>query len=189
MDICYDWEFFEDGSTIQPISVGMVAADGDELYLICDNPRAISSALNNPWMRDNVIPHLPIEYAVTPRGEYDGSWRWNKFHADMTVIRGVSELQLEVWDFISKHGERAELWANYAAYDHVCLAQLWGKMASLPAGLPMYTNDIQTLITLTGLPTAQLPTQDPASEHYALRDAQHDMAMLQELKKHWQRNF
>ncbi len=38
-----------------------------------------------------------------------------------------------------------ELWAWYAAYDHVALAQLWGAMPALPREIPRYTKELRQL--------------------------------------------
>src|SRR5690606_36243012 len=63
-----------------------------------------------------------------------------------------------------------ELWADYCAYDHVALAQLWGPMIHLPKGIPMYTNDIQTYARLAGVSHKDLP-KATGDEHHALADA------------------
>lgn len=39
-----------------------------------------------------------------------------------------------------------ELWGYYADYDHICLAQCFGKMINLPKGIPFYTKDIKQII-------------------------------------------
>jgi hypothetical protein len=74
-----------------------------------------------------------------------------------------------ILDFVG--GDRKpEFWAWYSAYDHVCLAQIWGTMIHLPGLIPMYTNDIRTLVDLAGLKPNELPKQ-PAGHHNALADA------------------
>mgnify|MGYP003291323402 CR=1 FL=1 len=40
-------------------------------------------------------------------------------------------------------GEELELWAWYAAYDHVALAQIWGRMPDLPREIPRFTKDLR----------------------------------------------
>jgi hypothetical protein len=61
-----------------------------------------------------------------------------------------------------------ELWAYYGAYDHVVLCQLFGSMAELPAGVPMFTHDVQQLIEVR--PQVKLPAE-PWKIHHALDDA------------------
>ena len=50
-------------------------------------------------------------------------------------------------------GEQLELWAWYAAYDHVVLAQLWGAMPALPREIPRFTKDLRQLWDDRGRPT------------------------------------
>lgn len=66
-----------------------------------------------------------------------------------------------------------ELWANYGAYDHVGLMQLWGPMIARPSFLPMFTHDLQHLAHDLGVRNHEFPTQE-AAEHDALADARHD---------------
>lgn len=39
-----------------------------------------------------------------------------------------------------------ELYGYYSDYDHVCLAQCFGKMVNLPKGIPFYTKDIKQIM-------------------------------------------
>lgn len=66
-----------------------------------------------------------------------------------------------------------ELWANFAAYDHVCLMQLWGPMVKRPSHLPMFPHDLQTYARFLGVDPKTFPKQE-AAEHDALADARHD---------------
>jgi hypothetical protein len=52
----YDTEFIEDGSTIDLISIGVVAEDGREYYAVSSefNPERAGS-----WVRTHVLPKLP----------------------------------------------------------------------------------------------------------------------------------
>nr|WP_234899948.1 3'-5' exoribonuclease [Streptomyces filamentosus] len=68
------------------------------------------------------------------------------------------------------------MWAWYGAYDHVVLAQLFGRMIDLPTGIPMWTNDIQQECQRLGNP--QMPEQ-PAGIHNALADARHNLVRAQ----------
>ena len=51
-----------------------------------------------------------------------------------------------------------ELWAWYAAYDHVVLAQLWGPMPALPREIPRFTKDLRQLWDDRGRPRCRTPT-------------------------------
>lgn len=173
----YDFEFLEDGSTINPISVGIRCADGREYYAVfldADWPRI----MRTPWLVDNVVPYLPM----LP----DGEWAWhNQYHtplrADFPVVKTKAQIRHEVYEFFLADGggedrDSRELWAWYSAYDHVALAQLFGKMVpDLPSGVPMHTNDIKSLAERLGNPSR--PEQQYC-EHHALHDARHDEILL-----------
>lgn len=154
----YDWEFDENGQTIKPISLGIVAEDGRELYLVNETyfkqmeKRLVTP---NPWVVENVIKKI----SDNARAHYG---------------RAINDFGRLVLDFISdggKYRERyeVELWGHFAAYDHVALAQLFGPMINLPKPIPMFTNDD---MTIRGL---QEPPARPAEmlEHHALWDAKY----------------
>jgi hypothetical protein len=164
-DIYFDTEFIDDGTTIKLISIGMVAEDGRELYRVVDDVRVISEAVAHPWLRENVIPSLPI--MLLPDS---GSWDWATMHPDFSVVAPRDEIAADVRNFVLSYPD-PQLWAWYAAYDHVALAQLFGPMSDLPDGIPMFTNDIRQECRRLGDP--QMPEQ-PAGEHNALADAHHN---------------
>ena len=65
-----------------------------------------------------------------------------------------------------------ELWADYGAYDHVALCQLFGSMVDLPEGMPMFTHDLQQELARPSLADGDLPAQE-SGLHNALADARH----------------
>jgi hypothetical protein len=155
--IFYDTEFHERGPgyPIELISIGMVREDGEELYAHLDDYDRMA-AWANPWLAENVLHHLegvPRE----PRAQVA---------EDVAAFCEVPDL---------------ELWAWYADYDHVCLAQLFGKMIDLPKHMPMFTYDLKQEVMRLGNP--QMPDQ-PAGEHDALADARHVKVMHEYLAKH-----
>src|SRR5215470_8066995 len=108
----YDCEFIEDGRIIDLVSIGVVDEHGREFY-------AISTEFDDrpalPWVRRNVLDRLPSP----------GHSAW----------RSRDRIRDELYQFLIEplsEGEEIELWAWYAAYDHVALAQLWGRMPALP---------------------------------------------------------
>lgn len=155
----YDFEFEENGSTIIPISLGIVSEDNRELYLINANYFA-QLGHNKPdqpsqWLKQNVIN--PI--ALDPNNGY--AW---------TRVKWWPQIVLE---FISDEGrytsrDQIELWGYYAAYDHVSLAQLWGPMINLPEPIPMFTHEIMQLKRGQLMPQRDLVE---LPEHNALADA------------------
>jgi hypothetical protein len=155
MNIYHDWEFLEDGETIKPISVGMVRDGGSSYYAVFAGAPWFAIH-QNTWLMQNVYPYLSPD-----GGPLD-------LLAD--YVKSKDEIRLDIGQFIVTAPGTAELWADYGAYDHVCLAQLWGKMIDLPPYVPMHTNDLQTLIRLSGLLPSDMPTNRLGS-HNALSDA------------------
>jgi hypothetical protein len=167
----YDTEFIEDGHTIDLISIGIVADDGREYYAV-NRDMPVRKIRKNPWLMTNVVPHLPRGHVETPR-YMPARWlfNYNSPHVRTrdTIARQVRAFLLEPG---CASGGEVELWADYAAYDHVVLAQLWGSMADLPTGIPMYTHDLQHEVHRLGLTDQDLPLQ-PETAHNALADARH----------------
>jgi hypothetical protein len=157
----YDSEFIEDGRTIDLVSIGVVDEHGREFYAIStefDDRAAV------PWVRRNVLDRLP--------SPSHPAWR------SRTRIRD------ELHEFLTEPlrqqpGTELELWAWYAAYDHVVLAQLWGRMPALPREIPRFTKDLRQLWDDRGRPP--LP-ESLERRHDALVDARHNLARWQVLK-------
>jgi hypothetical protein len=158
MKYFFDLEFLEDGRTIDLISIGIIAEDGREFYAVCEENDWYKIA-NHQWLRENVLPYLPVEYREFIPG------KWIPIIKDSPYWATKSELRERLLTFIGD--DTPEWWAYYADYDWVCLAQLFGRMIDLPKGWPMYCRDIKQLADSVGNP--QLPKQ--SGEHHALNDA------------------
>lgn len=163
-----DWEFLEDGRVIDPISVGLVADDGREYYAVFrDMPTKRIS--RNAWLMANVVPGLPRLHGDARMFAPRRNWLaldWQ--HPD---IKARAQIRKDVAAFVRASPD-VELWGWYSAYDHVCLAQLFGRMADLPAGIPMWTNDLRQEVQRLGIAEADLPAQR-SGVHNALADARH----------------
>jgi hypothetical protein len=150
----YDCEFIEDGRTIELVSIGVVDESGREFYAVStefDAARAV------PWVRRNVLDKLP--------SPGDPAWRSRLRIRD--DLRAFLRQPLR-----ERPEEQMELWAWYAAYDHVALAQLWGPMTALPREIPRFTKDLRQLWDDRGRP----PLPDATGRHDALVDARHNLA-------------
>ena len=158
-NVFHDWEFYENGSTIEPISVGLVNDEGQKFYAVFEE--GYERASKSQWLIDNVRKHL-----------------------NQKDIIPTPELKKSILEFVKSSSEQPELWAWYGAYDHVALAQtLGGPMINMPAAVPWYTNDIKTLqwLAKSSGPESRVqspPKQDPHTEHHALYDAEHDMQLF-----------
>ncbi|MFF9844635.1 3'-5' exoribonuclease domain-containing protein [Streptomyces sp. NPDC013740] len=170
MRIFYDTEFIEDGRTIDLISIGMVREDGHEYYAV-NRDMPVRRIRKHPWLMKNVVPSLPHGHGDR-RNTVPRSWLFD--YCDPLVKRRAT-IAAEVRRFI-QDTPSAQLWAWYGAYDHVVLAQLFGRMIDLPNGVPMMTCDIQQEAERLGNP--QMPEQ-PAGVHNALADARHNRVRAQ----------
>jgi hypothetical protein len=157
----YDCEFIEDGRTIDLVSIGVVDERGREFYAIStefDDKAAV------PWVRRNVLDRLPSP----------GHPAW----------RSRARIREELLAFLvepvrSGEAKEIELWAWFAAYDHVVLAQLWGPMTGLPREIPRFTKELRQLWDDRGRPP--LPAAE-AQRHDALVDARHNLARWRVLR-------
>jgi hypothetical protein len=148
----YDTEFYEDGERIHLISIGIVAEDGRELYM---ENREFDWDMVPPdhWIQENVRPHLTGEDAFM-RG---------------TIAASVKDLVCNnPMDFTTN-----KLYGYYSAYDHVVLAQLFGRMVDMPKGMPGFTFDLKQMIEEDPHRLGNLADTVPhyGTEHNALEDA------------------
>lgn len=158
MKYFFDTEFIEDGKTIDLISIGIVAEDGRELYLLnydCDHSMA------SDWVKANVLNYLPekIEANYGYANEI-----FDKYKDKIALQQSVSGFCDPV-----KYGN-PEFWAAWAAYDWVAFCQLFGRMIDLPDGYPYYCRDVIQWTDQLGLAREVLPPSTP-NEHHALADA------------------
>ena len=179
MKIFYDTEFIEDGRTIDLISIGMVAEDGAEYYAVSSDIDAYPDEQlhkrisGHDWLMKNVVPHLPLTREAPTR--FENRWLWS-LDKSSTLVKPSWVIANEVREFILSVPGPRELWADYGAYDHVALCQLWGPMIRLPKGIPMWTHDLRQEIERLGSP--EVPAQE-SGEHNALADAHHNKVIAE----------
>lgn len=197
-NITMDWEFLENGRSIFPISVGLVSETGEKLYRVNYGVKDMWGTLeSHDFLRDHVLPHLPqADYSYTAFPE-NTSVIQRKLDVANYDVSSLATMRTEIQEFITSFPD-PQLWAWYAAYDHVTLAQLWGPMVDMPREIPWFTHDIKTLEWLAAKKLLEdktiksddeldyvihqlerdKPKQDPATEHHALHDAEHDMDLI-----------
>ena len=179
MRYTYDTEFLEDGKTIDLISIGIVADDGREYYAV-NSDADWDRIREDDWLMEHVVSSLPTHSTgqVQKRTGFGAKgFSWGGLNHKSVLVKPKWVIANEVREFLLA-ADTPELWADYGAYDHVALCQLWGKMIHLPAGIPMFTNDIQQEIQQ--MPDFEAPKQE-SGEHNALADARHNMAILRAL--------
>lgn len=175
MRIFIDLEYVERGRDLpmQIISIGMVRDDGLEFYRI--NPECLSNVAKHPWLSVNVAPYLPMH---SPNA---GIIAWDEKHEEYQyVARSLDELIADVLKFI-RDTPNAEIWAYFGQYDHVVLHQLFGSMGEQPAGVPMFTRDVQELVLQN--PSAELPAEPWRLDH-AMEDARWTKAAYEAVTRH-----
>jgi hypothetical protein len=214
----YDTEFIDNGTTIDLVSIGIVAvpdwcldptmphdATTDlarrhaRTYYAVNAEFDLDELKRHDWLVRNVLPHLPLNYhrkdleayiAVEGKpGRLPEALKYVQLDPTATVLKPKWVIANEVRDFLlaplaeAEDGAEVEveLWADYGAYDHVALAQLWGAMIALPAGVPMYTNDLQQLRRTVG-DLQYRPDVDPDAEHNALADAWYALDLYRGLR-------
>lgn len=182
MRIWYDTEFIDTGTHIELLSIGMVREDGKTYYAVVQDLNLMLKAYNwtsngEYWLRNNVMNSLPVK--VQPKDRVY-PLIWDMDHPDVGAIRIRSNIGREIRKFCTEKGT-PELWAWYAAYDHVALSQLFGRMLDLPEDMPMYTMDLKQEHRRLGEP--KLPHQY-GGEHNALADAQWNKVVWQYLMEY-----
>ncbi|WP_411839639.1 3'-5' exoribonuclease domain-containing protein [Paracoccus sp. ME4] len=151
MLISFDTEFVDTGTSVELISIGLVRADGRELYLENADFPDRGGHLVDDWMEAHVMEKTflrtaPDDERILPHGE----------------------IGARVRDFMLEGGKAPSLWAHYASYDFLAFSHLFGRMLDIPDGLPRHCMDFRVLQDLTGI---KPPSQDKANAHHALVDA------------------
>lgn len=152
-----DCEFYEDGRTIDLISIGVVCEDGRELYAVSTEAELHRVS---PWLRANVLPKLP-PYS-------DSAWMPRALIRESLARFTLSETPIEFWGY-------------YADYDWICLCQLFGTMMDLPECFPKFCRDLKQLSVDVGSPKHP---PDPKGEHNALVDARWNRDLYTFLMEH-----
>jgi 3' exoribonuclease, RNase T-like len=178
--IWYDFEFIENGSTIDVISLGMVRESDDAEYYAVNSELAFDDQFakrvkNHRWLMENVWPHLPLRGYKTKLASVGRDTRQvldtpGVIDTSDASVRPVHLIAAEARDFILA-APNPQLRGWYCAYDHVLLMQLWGSMMNKPEGIPMWSYDLKQEADRLGNP--DVPGQK-GNEHNALADARHN---------------
>lgn len=158
-----DTEFLEDGRRLELMSIGVVCEDGREYYAAVYDANW-SLIMRDKWLRENVVPLLPIALS---RHESPNGWnygRWERLISPTWKTR--EQIAKELIEFVT--GEDTEFWAYYGDYDWVATCRLFGRMIDLPKGWPKLCLDLRQWLNHKGLRTVRQPDDAP---HHALEDA------------------
>lgn len=170
----YDLEFLEDGTTIELISIGIVGIDNGREYYAVNAQMPVNRIKEHSWLMKNVWPSLPV-ITRHASGDTGTPYEWiDHAHPD---VKSLDEIAEDVKKFLLADGP-CELWGFYPSYDHVRLAQLFGRMIDLPSGIPMFTIDLAQIAYLA---KTELPYQSEGL-HNALADARFNIVRFQHLR-------
>lgn len=153
MKYFYDTEFYEDGKQIHLISIGIRAQDGREFY--AENYDFDWNMVPaDHWIQENVRPHLQGGTNLC-------------FKSDITKY-----VKAFICDNPSDYTTN-QLYGYYVSYDHVVLAQLFGRMVDMPKGMPKFSNDLKQMIDADPRRLGNLEdtVKQDGTEHHALEDA------------------
>lgn len=174
----YDTEFLEDGRTIDLLSFGMVCDTSTDEFYHVNTDADWKRAWEHDWLRANVLTSIKYEI-YQPFSNQSPEF---ELREDYPVALSKKSIALELVNYVERNlpeNHVPEFWAYYGSYDHVAMAQLYGRMLDLPAFFPMYTMDIKQLMTMKGINSVDIPDQE--QEHNALDDARHNRDMFRHL--------
>ena len=158
MKLWFDTEFFDDGYTIDLISIAVVAEDGREYY-------AASSEFKHDratqWIHENVLQLL---------GDVSSHSR--------SHIRDDLHKFFEFSDPSGQFCPQPEFWADCGEYDWIVLRQLFGDLTAWPSDWPKFAMDIEQWRVQLSAP--HFKPQD-LNQHNALADARYTRSCWQEL--------
>jgi hypothetical protein len=174
-DLDINCQFYENGRTIDLISIAVVAPDGEFFYGINQN-MPFGPISNHAWLMEHVMPSLPVRLGFANP--------WDADHPDFQYLRPLSTIAESVRRFITRYEDPC-LWSDYSAYNHVALAQLWGPMVDLPEGIPMWTADVQQEIRRLG--ASGVPELEFEDRH-ALTSAWHNQKVRKFLRA-WEKGI
>ena len=143
-----DTEFHDTLYSVTPISIGIVAEDGRELYMElqgwCYNANPDLRNETEKWLVANVLPHL-------------GRAKWMR-----------SDVAFKLLEFLSFDTSPSQFVAYWSAYDWVVLCQLIGGLPNLPPHIQPWIEDLAWLASPETIKALNIPNERP---HHALYDA------------------
>jgi hypothetical protein len=142
MRFWFDTEFFENGKTIDLISIGVVAEDNSTFY--AEVEEFVFEDEKHEWLSRNVKPFLTRQ--TMP------------YHI----------IGKELQQFVLLKTDKPEFWAYYADYDWIALCQLYGTMLDLPSQFPKLCLDLKQELLRLNIKSIPIANH---MEHNALADA------------------
>jgi hypothetical protein len=185
----YDCEFYEHDWSVELISIGISNSDKSRtlylenkdfnwynLGLLAQSRTATRREMETPrWLIDNVYPHIIY------RDGKNGSVVEGDNH-----IRGavsINYMAQMIQEFVGGPSAKPRFYGWYSAYDHFCLANIFGRMIDLPGNFPMYTRDLKQMADETDMFEKVNYPPKPDVVHNALGDAMWNADMYDAIMK------
>lgn len=164
-----DTEFYENGKTIDLISLAIVPESGPREFYVQNLDAKF--VLASPWVHEHVLPFLQ----ACPAGNIVQHWR-RGCHFNLCPWLPYRKIAEAIKGFLA-YDSAPIFWGYYSSYDWVALCQVFGTMMDLPAGWPMYCRDLRQWLDMRGYSDVRQPD---TTRHHALDDAQWIMATMRE---------
>lgn len=173
-----DTEFVEQPNTIELISIGLVAEDGRELYMVHSEANLENAS---EWVKKNVLTGMP---------------QYNESYNDLRGLRDEAYVELTIADIREKIlffcgqknnvAEKCSFYGYYSAYDWVIFCWIFGKMIDLPDKFPMFCIDLKQMMEerLLNSEWKERNVPNDAGEHHALADARWNLKLYKEIREH-----
>jgi len=161
-----DTEFIERPNQIDLISIGLVCEDGREYYAINTEYSYFDAS---DWVKENVIQPMYLqEVGRDNRDKYSIEFFQRSYGRTLLQIKKdlLEFIEVTIYD-------KPEFWGHYSAYDWVVFCWIFGTMAELPRGYPMYCNDLQQVFDNSNI---EVVVPEQKNEHNALDDAKWNKA-------------
>lgn len=138
-----DTEFYDDGKSLELISIGIVNQFDDTYYAINSD---FEESHFDPWLTKNVKKYFPERS--------DPVWK------------PKSQIRDEIKSFITV--PFPQFWCDFGSWDWVIFCHIFGKMLDVPEGYPNHCLDVQQWRIQSKL--KHFPIVN-TSKHHALADA------------------
>lgn len=142
-------------NTIEIISIGIVADNGNNLYLVSKD-FDIDAAWSNEWLKDNVLKkiHLELWNQISSDEKYFNTYfhQWTGYFSKKSIKalidrfgKSIQEISKLIVDFTESNQNKKQnvFIGYYSDYDWVVFCWLFGRMIDLPKNFPMYCYDLK----------------------------------------------
>ena len=203
MKFFLDTEFRERPNTIDLISIGLVAENGEEFYAVSKDFN-LHETWEDEWLRKNVLKNIHAELSEkTGPGVAGPENNMLKSFTEENLGRLIEiqgkhnrEIAREVKEFVYRTNKKfneagtkrnnpgqIEFYGYYADFDWVVFCWLFGKMIELPKGFPRYCKDLKQMADDLGLTGRWMKEKcpPPPDDHNALSDARWNLCLYRHL--------